>query len=493
MANEALTIVIGARDQASAVLRGVTGAVRQEIGAINAAGATAGDGISSGFARATSFVKEHEMQLKATGAAVAGLGVAITGMAAAGLSAYRRQEQAQQKLAAAIKGTGQAIDQSKLEKLARDLQKTTTFGDEATIEMMALLTTFNLTEDQVMQLAPRIQNISAIMGTDLSGAAIAVGKAIQLGSATALRRYGIIIDDAAMASGNFADILKAIDKNTGPAAEALAKGAGAGEQFKNTLGDLMEIIGKALVPGLRLATSVLGPLVELMQHVADSPIGQALIAVTVAVGGLMVPLGGLLYMLPGLVRGWEMLTGAQLRNAAAARTAAAANTAAATAAGAGGAAAAAGGAATAAGGAAGIAGAAAAGAAGRGLLARAGGAIAGVAGRVALPIAAAVTAYSLLKGHYERQIAADEAKAAEFEQPAPGFAEWWAGKKGSACHQKPRPPVQLQLPRLTRPKGPQSRGNGSPPPRAQKSKGTGSSAPLLAPRCAPVKSPLGIR
>jgi len=157
---EKLQIVIDAKDQASPVLKGVAGTAK------------------TSFAGMAGPIKAHAGEIRAAGMATTAFGVATLAVAKGNIDAYRKQEVAGAKLTAAIKGTAQSIDQSRLEDLAKELQKVTTFGDEATIEMMALLTTFNLTQDQIEQLAPRIQNISAIMGTDMQSAAIAVGKAI---------------------------------------------------------------------------------------------------------------------------------------------------------------------------------------------------------------------------------------------------------------------------------------------------------------------------
>jgi len=306
---ERLEIVIDARDNASGVLRGV---------ATNAQGS---------FAGMSQSIQAHAGEIRMAGMAVTAFGVGVVATAGKCVSALGGQERAQAKLSAAIEGTAQAIDQSRLEKLAADLQQVTTFGDEATIEMMALLTTFGLTQEQIEGLAPRIQNISAMMGTDLAAAAVAVGKAISQESASALNRYGIIIDEATMKSGNFNGILQAIDANTGPAAEKLAQTAdGAIKQFKNAMGDTAEAIGAALVPAIETLTPLLQTGAEVMGKIAETPLGKFFIVSGVALGALSIPLGALLMMLPTLAAGWDRLSGAHLRNAAAANVAATANT-----------------------------------------------------------------------------------------------------------------------------------------------------------------------
>ncbi len=379
---EKLQIIIDAKDQASAVLKGVAGTAKTE------------------FAGMAGTIKAHSGEIRAAGMATTAFGVATLAVAKGNLDAYRTQEMAQAKLTAAIKGTSQAIDQSRLEKLASELQDITTFGDEATIEMMALLTTFSLTQEQIEGLAPRIQNISAMMGTDMKSAAVAVGKAISMGSASALQRFGIIIDEATMSGGDFNAILAAIDANTGPVAEEMAKGSGAAKQLSNQFGDLREVAGEALVPALKATTAVLKPMVSIAQTMVGTPLGKAFVIAATGAGLLAIPLGAMLMMLPTAVRAWELLTGAQLRNAVAARTAAAANTQAGAAAAAGGAGAAAG--------------------AGGGML-RGAGIVAGarVAGRVALRYALpAYLAYEGSRAYLGSRQAKAEAQAADIESGA---------------------------------------------------------------------------
>jgi len=383
---EKLQIVIDAKDQASPVLKGVAGTAK------------------TSFASMAGPIKAHAGEIRAAGMATTAFGVATLAVAKGNIDAYRTQEVSHAKLSAAIKGTAQSIDQSRLEKLAADLQKVTTFGDEATIEMMALLTTFNLTQDQIESLAPRIQNISAIMGTDMQSAAIAVGKAISTANWGALTRFGIIIDEDTQKSGDFVEIMKAIDRNTGPAAEELAKGAGAAEQLANQFGDLREVAGEALIPVLKAGVAVLKPMVGIMQTMVETPLGKAFVIAATGAGLLMVPLGAMLMALPTAVRAWELLTGAQLRNAAAANTVAAANTRA-------GAAAVAGGAGAAAGGAASVAGGAAVGA-GAGLGAGA------IVGRLGIYGAAAMVAAGGAQYYFSKKQAAAEQQISDIESGA---------------------------------------------------------------------------
>ena len=203
-----------------------------------------------GLTQATSRMQSFANTVtRASKFAAAGL-AAVAGAATLVVRAASKQREAELRLEAAIRGTGQAIDVEKIKRYAAQLQKLTTFGDEATIESAALLTTFQLTEDQIIGLLPRVQNLSAMYGMDLRQSALQVGRALTMG-AGALSRYGIILTDAEKRAFNMADqtgkvalLMKILDKNTGDAAQTLSRTAtGAFTQFRNAVGDLQEQLG----------------------------------------------------------------------------------------------------------------------------------------------------------------------------------------------------------------------------------------------------------
>ena len=72
--------------------------------------------------------------------AFAGLTATVSGL----IASYREQEQAEAKLETVLQSTGYAagVTSEELKNMASELQKVTTFGDEAIIEAQALLLTF---------------------------------------------------------------------------------------------------------------------------------------------------------------------------------------------------------------------------------------------------------------------------------------------------------------------------------------------------------------
>lgn len=257
---------------------------------------------------------------KKSAVAFAGMGTAI-GFAVRAASAQR---EAELKLASAIRGTGQAIDIEKIKKYASELQKVTTFGDEATISAAAMLTTFQLNEDSIISLMPRVQNLAAMYGMDLNSAAIQVGKALTSGIGV-LSRYGITLTDAqkeAYKVGNqlarVSVLMEALDANTGNAAQAIAgTGVGALKQMRNALGDLVEQFGflveGTLATKIQSITAAVSGLTERVTQLSPATkemlgktilFGSILTGVVAGVGGLAVALSSVLPVLSALAAGF---------------------------------------------------------------------------------------------------------------------------------------------------------------------------------------------
>ena len=104
---------------------------------------------------------------------------AITRVTNTLIATYREQISAERLLENNLRNiAGVSSDASEnLKQLASSLQQTTTFGDEAIISAQSLLATFQLNEDTIARLTPRLLDMSAAMGTDLRSSAILLGKA----------------------------------------------------------------------------------------------------------------------------------------------------------------------------------------------------------------------------------------------------------------------------------------------------------------------------
>jgi hypothetical protein len=176
--------------------------------------------------------------------------------------AYIRQENAIAQLDARLKSTGNAVGiaSKELQGMAASLQQVTTFGDEAIIEMQALLLTFTRIGGETFpQATEAILNVSTAMGQDLKSSAVQVGKALNdpIKGITALGRTGIQFTDTQkdmiktlQESGDLIGaqtiILKELETQFGGAARAARNTlGGALTALANTIGDeVFEALGK---------------------------------------------------------------------------------------------------------------------------------------------------------------------------------------------------------------------------------------------------------
>jgi len=212
------------------------------------------------------------------------------------------QEQAYRKLEAVLKATGGAAGYSadELAKYAAALQKTTVYGDEATMGVMALLASFkNINGSVFKETIALSQDIATVMGTDVKSAALQMGKALNDPAVglTYLNRAGITFSKTQqdqikhLASTN--DLLGAqkimlaeVASQFGGAAAANAKTfTGQILQLKNQLGDLAEEIGSSLFPVLKKFASKVSELASSIQGLTDSQKGG--IATWTIFGGSM--------------------------------------------------------------------------------------------------------------------------------------------------------------------------------------------------------------
>jgi len=173
------------------------------------------------------------------------------------IESYRKQIQAESLLTNNLKNmSGMSKDAAgNLMELAASLQQVTTHGDEEIIMAQSLLATFQLTEDTIAQLTPRVLDMADAMGTDLRSAAILLGKAF-VGETSRLKQIGLVIDEfalaAAKAKGPLAEaafLLKTLDNNFKGASQAIRDTPlGELDGMTLTLGDFEEQLGRTAIP-----------------------------------------------------------------------------------------------------------------------------------------------------------------------------------------------------------------------------------------------------
>lgn len=250
------------------------------------------------------------------------MGGAIVGGLAFAVKEASAAEDAAAQLDAVLKSTGGAagVTADEIKKLAAELQKTTTFGDDATVAASALLLTFTqIGKDVFPDAIKASQDMSIAMGQDLQQTIIQVGKALNdpIQGVTALRRVGVQLTDqqeeqirAFMESNNVMAaqrvVLDELSRQFGGSAAAAANTlSGQLTQLKNDFGDLLEDIGNALTDGGGIR-GLIGMIREAVNAtrawIQEHPqLTGWIVKIAAVVGGLMVVLGPLLIMLPGLV------------------------------------------------------------------------------------------------------------------------------------------------------------------------------------------------
>lgn len=226
------------------------------------------------------------------GRGVATAGIAAAGAAIAGTTAFlmdatkaaMEAEDIQAQLAAVLKSTGGAagVTADQVNSLATNLGKVTKFEDDAIVAGENMLLTFTgIGKDVFPDVTQAMVDMSQAMGQDLKSTAMQLGKALNnpAEGLSALTRVGVRFTaeqermvKQMVAMGDVAGaqkiILAELNTEFGGSAEAAGNTAsGKIEIFKNTLGNLKETIGGAVLPILssladRLTTFLSSPEIQ---------------------------------------------------------------------------------------------------------------------------------------------------------------------------------------------------------------------------------------
>jgi len=208
---------------------------------------------------------------KAMGAIMKTAGIAAT--AAAAVAVYKaqeltreavalakEQEDAEKRLAAVVRSTGQAAGYSseELYKMAAGFQAITTYGDETVMSGMAILATFKQIRGEGFERATQAAlDMSEVMQQDLKSSIVMIGKALNdpIANLSAMSRAGVQFSkdqkdtiktmwEMGDSAGAQAIILKELESQFGGAAAAAADTfSGAQQQAANALGDTKEELG----------------------------------------------------------------------------------------------------------------------------------------------------------------------------------------------------------------------------------------------------------
>jgi len=224
-------------------------------------------GVMSGVAATERAIRGLASVAQSASAHARNLLLAGGGAAALVVRAAAEQERAERRLEQVIRTTGGAANISAREMInhASSLQSLTGRSDDAIIGMQALLATFrNLKGDEFQRATELALDLSEVMGNDMRGAALQLGKALQdpvLG-VTALRRSGISFSKSQMETIKHLVktnqllsaqrlVLDEVSRQVGGTAVAAANSfSGKWEILKRQVDEFSETLGGILIPDL---------------------------------------------------------------------------------------------------------------------------------------------------------------------------------------------------------------------------------------------------
>ena len=258
-----------------------------------------------------------------------GITAPITALGYKAVAAWNEQVDSIQKVEAAIASTGGVAGKTsaELQAMASRLQEVTTYGDEVTLSMQAVLLTFtNIRGNRFDEATEAILNMSAALGKDLQSSALQVGKALNdpVKGVAALAEAGIQFTDQQKAtirslvemgdvSGAQAVILKELRVQFGGMAEAMAKTpAGQLAQAMNALGDAIEHVGAVISPQITVFAAWLKEAAIAFQGLSDGAKTTIVIvgALAAVLGPVLMAIGQVVMGIGGLAAGFAWLMGA---------------------------------------------------------------------------------------------------------------------------------------------------------------------------------------
>ena len=267
-----------------------------------------GDRIKSGFSQMGQSIKSA-FTWENIKTSIGAVGVAVTGFLKSSVDEAKEAETANADLAQALKSTGGAagMTMESLEKLSSSLSKSTTFSDDEVKAGESMLLTFTgIGKDVFPQATSAVLDYAQKMGVDAKSAALTLGKALNDPSEglSKLTKSGVTFTDAQkeqikamQAAGDTAGaqklMLQELNKEFGGQAAAAADTyEGKQKQLENTLKDVQETIGTAILPVIQKVLEAVTPVIQkIAEFVGEHPQLTAAILAVIAVVGTLI--GGL--------------------------------------------------------------------------------------------------------------------------------------------------------------------------------------------------------
>ena len=262
-------------------------------------------------------MKKFGNNMKSLGRTIStGLTLPILAFGAASVKAFDEQIKAETSLRTALGNNAEAF--ANLAEQAKELQKVTIFGDEATLQAQSFLAQLGLNEEAILRLTPLIQDFATAQRIQLTDAAKLVAKSV--GSSTnALSRYGITIEGAVGEQERLQSAVDALTVAFGGQAEAIAKeGLGPLQQLKNELGDVSEKFGEIILEFIDPLTKGLQKVSEALSNLTEEQKKNIVKygAILAAVGPVLIVFGSLVTTISTLIPLFTAIAGAVSLSAA---------------------------------------------------------------------------------------------------------------------------------------------------------------------------------
>jgi archaellum component FlaC len=213
---------------------------------------------------------------KSASSSAAMVGKLVAAMAAVAIGVFLKksielaniQEEAVVSLTVALNDLGDETDSlvAKLGLYASQLQKNTTFGDEAILEAQARIAMFIKDEEQIKQVTAAVLDLAAAKGMNLTAAADMVSRSIGT-SMNAMSRYGIEVTGAVGSTERFDSAIFNLNKRfAGSAAAKADTYKGKMTQLGNAFGDLQEEVGFVITKSDGMGNLIGGVLLPIIEN-----------------------------------------------------------------------------------------------------------------------------------------------------------------------------------------------------------------------------------
>jgi len=248
------------------------GTVEKTFSRIRKAGKRTGVGLSKGLARANVGLANIAKNAALAGTAVAGI---FTGLS---IRAAIQQEEAVNSVNQALASAGRFSEEASrdFQNFASELQQVSTIGDETTLELLSLASTFASTNDQAKELTTAAVELAAATGRDANAALIQLGKTLG-GTAGELAEVVPATKELTKEQLLAGDAIQLVaNRFAGSAQGATRTFAGAFTQLTNAAGDALELFGDfiikspALVGVFNELTSVFGTAQDALREFGGS-------------------------------------------------------------------------------------------------------------------------------------------------------------------------------------------------------------------------------